>query len=508
MVDEQPNILLLMSDQHNSRYLSHRETDVPVRTPTLDDLAENGVTLDRAYCPVPICTPSRLSILTGREARNAGAWENSSLLKPELPTLPETLSEAGYATCLQGKMHLGGDRQFAGFDHRGYGDLTGQTGHQADPPTAGLEGGWERASRITDAGVTGIPESMMQEHNAAWETVSFLREHRHRSHSEPWFACVSFSRPHWPRTAPRRFIDRHPSDDLPPLRTGPTAADEHPHVEKLRTVHIPDGIDESAQKNARAAYASCVDYLDEIIGDLLGTLERDGFLENTIVIYVSDHGELAGEHGLWEKQTWHEDSIRVPWIIQLPSHRAGECSPGRLQTPVSLIDLFPTVCGLSGVPTPNSVDGVDLSGSIRRTAEPSREPVFVDYLASYSADEGYVYRAIIDGRHKYVHYQDAPDRLFDLEADPLEEHDQIGKEEYGSVETSLRTLAEDTLDFEEAAVERAADREHREDHKLGIPSGTGNAYYLPDGRLVDADTPLYQPHILAEDPDVVFDDHP
>lgn len=506
MTADRPNVLLLISDQHNYRYFSHRKRGEPVHTPTLDALAESGTVFDRTYCPVPLCGPSRLCFLTGREARNAGGWRNYSLLKPGLETVAEVLSKAGYETCLQGKMHLGGDRQFAGFDHRPYGDLTGKGGHQADPPAAGLDTGKRGTSRIRDTGVTGIPESHLQETNAIHETVSWLREHRHANPDQPWFVTVSFSRPHWPRTAPSRHIDRYAADSVPEPRVGSTDADDHPYVEAMRERYALDDIDPADKEQARAAYFACVDFLDEIVGDLLGTLERDGTLDETIVIYMSDHGELAGEHGLWEKRTWHEGSIRVPLFVQLPDQRSGVGASAQIETPVSLIDLFPTICGLTGVPVPEGVDGTDLSTAVRDGTEPDRDSVFCDYLKP--AVGGLRYRIAIDDHLKYVRFQDAPDRLFDLAADPLERRNLLAQEEPPAAADRLRDRIDETMDFEAAADAAERDLEAADEHRLGVPSGTGNTYYLPDGRIVDADSILYQPHVLVEDPAVVFEDHP
>lgn len=506
MPTEEPNVLLLISDQHNYRYFSYREDGAPVQTPTLDTLAESGTVFDRTYCPVPLCGPSRLCFLTGREARNAGGWRNYSLLKPELETIAGVLSAAGYETCLQGKMHLGGDRQFAGFDHRPYGDLTGKGGHQADPPAAGLDTGKRGESRILDTGVTGIPESHLQETNAIQETISWIREHRHSSPEQPWFLTLSFSRPHWPRTAPKRHIDRYPTDAVPDPRTGATAADDHPYVEAMRERYSLDRIDPENKAQARAAYFACVDFLDEMIGDLLSTLERDGALSETIVIYMSDHGELAGEHGLWEKRSWHEGSTRVPLLIQLPEQRRDPSTSAEIDTPISLIDLFPTICGLTHVPVPEGVDGTDLSAAVSTGADPDRGPVFCDYLKPSVG--GLRYRIMIEDQMKYVRFQDAPDRLFDLAVDPLEKRDLLAEEQSPAAADRLRTHIDETMDFEAAAETAEQELQATTEHRLGVPSGTGNAYYLPDGRIVDADSILYHPHVLIEDPTAVIEDHP
>lgn len=508
MSKSHPNVLVLMSDQHSFRYFGTRGPPhgEPVDTPTLDSLARNSAAFDRTYCASPLCTPSRLSMLTGREARNAGAWELESLLKPNLETVPEAFSNAGYETSLVGKMHLGGNRQFAGFDHRPYGDLTGQASHQLetqdpDPLTVDLQG------FIKNAGVTDIPESVLQERNVVTESISFLRNHRHHHPEKPWFLCASFSRPHWPRTVPKRHLDEYWPDRVTQPKIGYDAEDPHPLLTARREFLDMDGVTDEEEQYARAAYFACVSYLDEILGDFLRTAEGSGFLDNTIIVYLSDHGELAGEHGLWEKSTWHEGSTRVPLFIQLPSHRSGERDPSTLTTPVSLIDLFPTLCGLTGISHSSELDGVSLSDSVRTGDEPDREPVFVDSYISYR--DGLEYRMVVDGQYKYVGFRDAPELFFDLESDTFETTNlaPTTDDSHGAY-ARLRELVTETVDFEAAERERERDRQLLEEYQLGIPKGTSNQYLWGDNRLIDADSLVYHPRELAVDPDVIFDDFP
>ncbi|WP_096388983.1 sulfatase family protein [Halopenitus persicus] len=517
---DQPNILFLMSDQHSFRHLSHQTeseggTPEPVRTPTLDDLAGSAARFGNAYCPAPICGPSRQAILTGREEARSGGWSNSAVL-PDLPTLPGTLSDAGYNTALIGKMHLGGDRQFVGFDHRPYGDLTGFMGHQGEPPNPHKGNPTDWKSLITDVGVTNTPESLLQEHNAAQETVAFIREQQHRNPDQPWFLCTSLSRPHWPRTVPRRHFERYWPDDVPePKVVEDSATYDHPATRALAEFTKSREVSEEERQRARAAYFACVDYVDEILGDLFSRLEREGLLDDTIVVYTSDHGELAGEHGLWEKMTWHEASAKVPLLIQLPDHRSGDREATYVDTPVSLVDLYPTLCGLAGVDTPDDLDGRDLASSLRTGTEPTSRPVFVDgfFLERLPGEtDDYQYRCVRRGKYKYVRFKDAPELLFDLEADPLERHDLAADAAARDAEdddalADLRALTNETIDFEEIDEIRERDRELTEDHTFGPSKGDPNQYHFPDGRVIDADSAIYNPHVVCEHPEVVYDDY-
>jgi choline-sulfatase len=179
----------------------------------------------------------------------------------------------------------------------------------------------------------------------------------------------------------------------------------------------------------------------------------------------------------------------------IPPRRAGGAS---LSTPVSLLDLYPTLCSLSGVEPPDGLDGVDLSAAVRTGEEPDRGPVVTDHLA-YGGGLGY--RMVRDGRYRYVGFRDAPELLFDIEADPLEQ-ENLAPDADGEDREALQRLrgyVADTVDFDAVDSRRAAFQE-RVDPTLPVPPGTGNAYLLPDGRLVDAATPLYAPDELVDGP--------
>jgi len=511
-----PNVLFLLSDEHSHRFFSHLDPSQegePVRTPSFDALANSSAVFAQTYCQMPLCTPSRICLLTGRDQASASAWTNGSWLRPDLPTLPGVFAEAGYTTCLVGKMHFGGDRQFNGFQHRPYGDLTGHAGHQHDPLNPekgrGLSG---MRRRTANAGITEIPESLLQEQVVMRETIAWLREHRHRRPGTPWFVCASFSRPHFPLTAPRRCFERYwPHGVTPPKvgRSGDTV--DHPMTTGMARGFQVEAIDEEEMMRARAAYFACVEYLDEVIGDLLAVLARDGLLEEAIIVYTSDHGEMAGEHGLWWKNSWHEGSSRVPWFVQMPEHRTGMLPARRFETPVSLADLFPTLCALAGLAPPETLDGMDLSEAIRDGREPVRRgPVVCDALEPRWGP-GTEFRMVRHGRYKYVGFRSALPLLFDLVADPFEQKNlAVGHvpPEMATVRDRLAGFVADSVDFDVVERQREEDRARTKAHALRINPGTGNAYLMPDGRLVDADTTLYCPQVLSENPSGVFADWP
>ena len=395
-----------------------------------------------AYCATPLCVPSRMCFLTGLEAQCAGAWNNASILDPSLDTLPKMLERAGYATCLVGKMHFKGRLQFHGFRHRPYGDLMGNASHQYEDTIAvragdgalytgsqsggsGVDGndpGDDLTARTRDAGVTKIPESLLVDQVIADETVSFLREQHAGEPDRPWFLCASFSRPHFPLTAPRRHLDRYPPDAISAPRV-PARGDsfDHPVSAAIREGFEVGRIDDEETMRARSAYFACVSYIDEIIGDLLLRLEASGLLENTVIVYTSDHGEMAGEHGTWWKSGWYEACTHVPLLFSLPEHRHGGLAARRVETPVSLLDLMPTLAALAGGSPAGEISGVDLSPAIRGTGEPPDRPVVCDHLNARWG-EGSEFRMVRWRNYKLVSFRSFAPLFFDLERDPDEQH--------------------------------------------------------------------------------------
>ncbi|MEW6667699.1 MAG: sulfatase-like hydrolase/transferase [Thermodesulfobacteriota bacterium] len=509
-----PNILLLLSDEHGFRFAGHVPRDEggePVHTPTLDRLAGQGTRFTDAYCQMPLCTPSRMCMLTGLEARRCGAWWNDSVLRPELQTLPGVLASAGYATCLVGKMHLGGSLQFAGFQHRPYGDLTGDAGHQWEPLGSPEVGHYEMRFRTAQAGVTEIPESLLQERVVSEETVSFIREHAHAQRDKPWFLCASFSRPHFPLTTPARHYRRYWPRGVTRPRVG-AGGDAYQHAMSvgMRKGFRVSEISDEEMMHARACYFANVTFLDEILGDMLARLDCDGLLDNTIIVYTSDHGEMVGEHGVWWKQGWYEGCARVPLIVSLPEQRRGTRSARVVRTPVGLIDLFPSLCSLAGADAPKDLDGYDLSQSVKGTAGAPERMVFCDNLMPRWG-QGTEFRAIRWRNYKYVHFRSAPPLLFDLAADPGEQRN-LASDLPGPSAEALKFLAgaaTDTMDFDAAERQRLErDGELKQRYALPGPKARGNLYLMPSGRLVEADGVLQSPTVVSEAPAEFFADWP
>ena len=509
-----PNILFLHSDEHSFRYMSARSPErggEPVNTPTLDGLAANGVHFDAAYCQMPLCTPSRISMMTGRHSHRCGAWGNGSVLPPDLPTFGSHLREHGYATATVGKMHIGGSLQMAGFGARPYGDFGGPCAHQLDPLSRlDVEGGpgMEMRSRTVDAGLSEIPEAMLQENVVAKTAVAWAREQEHANPDQPWLLYTSFSRPHFPLTAPPRHLDRYyPEGVTEPrvLRSGDAA--QHPMTEGMVKGFRTEEVEPEEGKKARAAYFACVDFLDEMLGDFLATMEHAGLLENTIIVYTSDHGEMAGEHSLWWKNTWHESSSRVPLIISTPAHRSGERAASEFVAPVSLADLFPTLCDVAGVPQPDGLDGTSLAPALEgQDLALDRAGAITEGLTPRWG-EGTEFRMIRSDRYKYIAFRDCEDLAFDIENDPDEQTNIASDPDHADGLEPLRAAVMEGFSFDEAEkVREEQNGRLKKEHPAKFKPVTPNQIVLGDGRLVEADSPLYQPNVLSDNLDQDLED--
>jgi choline-sulfatase len=505
----EPNILVLHSDEHSFRYLSARSRErggEPVHTPTLDGLIRKGVHFDATYCQMPLCTPSRISMFTGRHSHRCGAWGNGSVLPPELPTFGSHLREHGYATTTIGKMHIGGSRQMAGFGSRPYGDFGGPCAHQLDPLSRlAVEGGpgMGMRSRTVDAGLSEIPEAYLQENVVARTAVAWAREQEHASPDQPWLLYTSFSRPHFPLTAPKRHLDRYyPEGVSEPrvLRSGDGA--NHPMTEGMVKGFQTEEIEPEEGKKGRASYFACVDFLDEMLGDFLATMEHAGLLEDTVILYVSDHGEMAGEHGLWWKNTWHESSSRVPMIISTPEHRSGEQPASEVTQPTSLADIFPTLCDIAQVPLPDGLDGTSLAPALKGetpTEVSSRIGVVTENLTPRWG-AGTEFRMIRSDRYKYIAFRGCDDLAFDIESDPDEQVNIASTPAFQDALAPLRDALLKDFSFDEAEKVRS---EQTADLKNRFPAKfqpeTPNQIVLGDGRLVEADALLYNSEVLSKD---------
>ena len=502
-MNSQPNILLILTDQHAPKIAGFAGNSI-VKTQNLDSLAKGSVYFRNASCPSPSCTPSRMCLMTAKEPHRCAAWSNHWIIFPEHITWPGYFADHGYSTCLVGKMHFGGKDQFDGFQFRPYGDFHHGLSHQPDPLTM-----FPNYSGAESAGVTEIPESLIQDVIVTRETQAFLLEHQSQNSNQPWFVCAGYSRPHSPFTTPGRYFHRY-RNNVPPIQHSLDFEDSlEPFALQKYKDHYSQLTSQETQLG-REAYYACVDFVDDCIGELLLTLEGNGLLENTIVIYTSDHGEMAGRHGLWGKGLYYEESVGVPLLIKGPGIKSGHFS---ISDVISLIDLFPTCCGLTGLPIPERLDGIDFSGFL---SNPSELKSPREFTTSQHCDWGTriksqalpigqphrAWRAIRTQKWKYVDIQGGKPLLFDLINDSQEINNLAHKDENFEVCRKLQDQLSEGFCWENVVAQLLSDRERIPSLLSGVKPSTPNQYRLPDGRLFDAEGSLYEARWLRTDDEV------
>ena len=443
----QPNILFVMADQMAAAPLPCYGGRV-VKAPHLLSLADAGVVFDAAYCNSPICAPSRFSMLSGRLPTTIGAYDNASELPASVPTLAHGLAAAGYRTILAGKMHFIGPDQLHGFEERLTTDI-----YPADfawTPNWALGPRDDKPSGISMNNVlqAGPCVRSLQidyddevEHFALQRLYDLAREPE--ASRKPFFLTVSFSHPHPPYTAGQEHWDRYGDDEIDAPAVAPIPLEQRDAQSQwLHASHDADRQPVSAAqvRAARRAYYAMVSYVDDKIGRLMATLRACGFGDDTIVVVTSDHGEMLGERGMFYKQCFFEPSVRVPLVVHAPKRFA----PRRVATPVSLVDLLPTLLEVAAVDVgwPEPMDGASLLPLLNGV-----DPVERRVISEYT-DMGVIApcRMVRDGRFKYIHTHDYPAQLFDLESDPCELHNLAGRVPHADVEARLRAAVLDGWD--------------------------------------------------------------
>ncbi len=436
-----PNVLIFMSDQHNSSYLGCAGHPL-VRTPNIDRLAAGGIRFASAYCASPLCGPSRMSFLTGLYPVHSGVYANAQPLPSDLPTFAHAFGAAGYHTALIGRMHLNGPDQHHGFEEKLGGDVTASTlGGGLFPLTEGLPCG----SQAESLRLSGPGDSAYHHYDdevAALAAAWLVKQTPDR----PFMATVGFALPHNP------FVCR-PDDYAPYAGRMPVPPAEpetlHPFLRR-KQAQATAGMGADEFSRSLAAYAGSVTATDRRVGLVLAALERTGLAGNTIVVYTADHGEAAGEHGLWHKCTMLEGSVRVPLVIHFPDGRAGGAVCNKN---VNLLDLGPTLLDLAGAGPLPDADGRSFRLLLEDPAAPWDNATFSEYGTRWGNTA--LMRMLRRDRWKYIYYGDGLPSLFDLEADPGENNDLAASPAHAGILAKLQ--AEAFADWSPAEVNRHLD---------------------------------------------------
>lgn len=416
----QPNILLLFVDQ--MRYDAMGCAGNPViRTPALDRLAREGMHFTHGVTPVPVCVAARHSLLTGHRCATHGRFANNTPSpEPNLYTLPQLLGSAGYTTRAIGKMHFRPARRHNGFQRMElmeeiptyreddeYLTYLKRTGYGHIRQVHGV-----RNLLYHQPQVSVIPEA---HHGSTWvadRTVDFLCQNRHR----PFFCWSSWIAPHLPWNAPEPFASMYPVEEVDPPHNWDQPRETLPPLMKWAKETSDTAFSSIDHlKRIRALYYGNISLIDKGVGRILRALDDLGLADNTLVLFASDHGELMGDHGAFQKSKPYEASMRVPFLVRLPGRvEAGRTSADR----VSLLDLMPTCLDLSGVDYPGQppLPGAGLLGNPGGGLAEPREEFVVEHGGGKTR-----WLSLLRGPWKYNYYfQGGWEELFHLEDDPQE----------------------------------------------------------------------------------------
>ncbi|MEZ4675597.1 MAG: sulfatase-like hydrolase/transferase [Caldilineaceae bacterium] len=480
------NLLFILSDQHRPDFLGCAGHPT-VETPNLDRLAARGTRFTNAYTNSPICVPARAALATGRYVHEIGNWDNAFPYDGTVPSWHHLLRGQGIRVDLIGKLHFQGQGTDHGFTQEieplhvveGVGDVLACI--RENPPRR-----YGQRRNIEQAGPGDSTYLQYDRRNSA-NAAQWL--HDHAADEAPWVLFVSLVCPHPPFIAPPALYERYANHDLAmPRQWQPADWPDHPALARLRHFfHLDKPFTEEELQRLHTAYHGTTTFLDQQIGQVLDTLDTLGLTDNTRVIYSSDHGESLGERGHVGKFLMYEETAGIPMMVAGPDVPVGKV----VETPVSLVDLFPTIVeavNADAGETTAKLPGTSL-WTLAHQSDHDRT-VFSEYHAVGTGNAIYMLR---DQRYKYVHYTHEAPQLFDLATDPNEVHNLATAPDHqallGRMERQLRTL----LDPE------AIDARAKADQKARVEQLGGEAAVRAKGGFDNSPTPGEAPRFRPGD---------
>ncbi len=473
-----PNVLFLVVD--DLKPLLGAYGAAWIKSPNIDRLAARGTVFESAHCQVAFCAPSRMSVMTGLRPDTTRVFFNpaqpADLLRsrfPDLVTLPQHFKNHGYTTHPIHKV-FDGRTVDAGHDKASWSVPYGpwEMASGAKPFSGGYQDPATKA-RLAEAAALGKPaagpategcdiaDNAYHDGGVAFTAAKRIQEFAKLG--QPFFLAVGFVKPHLPFIAPKKYWDLYNRTSLPiaPLQNMPKGSARdlafYSNSGELRSYSgIPKTgvIPEALQRELSHGYAACVSYIDSLVGMLVKTLEETGTAENTVICLWGDHGWHLGEHGHWGKLTNYEDATRSPLIIVSPS---GGQTP-RITSPVELLDIYPTLCELGGIPVPGHVEGKSLVPLIRGNDAPARE-IAVSQMSPRPTEDSLMGWTIRTPRYRYLEWRSADCsgeiprvsasvesvELYDYQADPLERENLAQRPEYAATLKAQQRLFDKTL---------------------------------------------------------------
>lgn len=435
-MSRRPNILWICTDQQRYDTVRALGND-RIRTPHIDGLIASGVALTQAYCQSPVCTPSRASFLTGRYPRTTRCRQNGQRIPATERLVPRILADHGYFCGLSGKLHLA-SCSHGKVEERiddGYSVFHWSHHPQPDWPenayTQWLQRrgvSWEQLYQGPEHQYVkeGIPAEYHQTTWCAEMAIEFIRQQARTG--RPWLFSVNTFAPHHPFDPPAEYLARYRPQDMPLPKWRPGELDRKPLVQQIdhRGAHGQPGmmafndLTPHDRQAITAAYYAMIEHIDHEVGRMLRALDETGQREETLVIFMSDHGEMLGDHGLYLKGPhFYDEAVRVPLVLSQPGRIASGLLSDAL---VELTDLAPTLlehCGLAPEP---QMQGRSLQSILNGTADPSRhrESVYSEYHNAWTHHRSYATMLRTRTEKLVVHHGREPGELYDLAADPHE----------------------------------------------------------------------------------------
>lgn len=482
MTKKQPNILLVITDQQRTETLGFMGK-TPCKTPHVDRLAREGISFDRALCTNPLCLPARASLFTGKYPHQVNMMLNSDTLEHP-PVLTDSLKALGYHTAYAGKWHLeppGQPKAFLnrekelGLDDVHGGEVSAKGERVIDRwfdkaegqgsydysvwcEENGLPDGWG----VSDPDVRThrkpsmtIPKTKRQDLDPnhtydAWVTDIALRFLDERPGDQPFFLVAGYFGPHPPFLIPEPYYSMYNPADIPePPNFKPQP--NKPQSTLTSYYHqlwLDHGDDWDAWKKSMAVYWGFCTMMDDLLGRLISRLESESILDDTLIIFISDHGEMLGSHGLWHKMMPYEEALRVPMVMRYPSTIDAGI---RSQANVSLIDIPSTILSIAGADIPNDMVGIDLTPAFASEEEFQDDAYrFSEYKPLGAWQQVTDWRLVTDNTWKYVWNNNDLDELYHIENDPYELDNLIDNptyaETYQRLKSRLNQWMQDTSD--------------------------------------------------------------
>ncbi len=399
------NVVLLLSDEHNPKF-SQPYGHSFVDTPNMARLAKRGTVFTDAYCPSPLCLPSRSAFLSGRRVFDIQTYGNCNVFSDDYPSYGKVLAGQGVHSVHIGKTDVYNHSSTLGFSEMllaGDRAKPGDTFVSRSPLDVQTDGA-HRAG-----GFGPRPDPFKGDNEKMEAALSWLGKTA-PGVTQPWTLTVNLIKPHFPHLVTPELWERYAGHADLPRHGMESESASHPYAQDLRRFFGTADYGEQQIRDLRRGYYGCITYVDQQLGRLMDALEKSGQLDNTVIAYASDHGEMLGKFGLWWKRSLYEDSVRVPIIVAGPGFSAGQ----RVRTPVDLHDLQATFFAATGAKRPADWCGQPLQSI---GANDSQRVVFSEFQGGGTRASAFLIR---QGRWKFVYHCAAPHQLFDLEADPEE----------------------------------------------------------------------------------------